>query len=179
MASLQDVSTALQNIAQNLGRLVAQTALTTVVSVAQGGTGATTEAGARANLGVQGAPILAGSLAAANFNSTSDQPITISIPTGYSKWQIDTIRVSHPSTSLTTAVGGIYSGAGKTGVQIVSAAQAYSALTTGTANTSGSAMSATVSNVAEFNLTTIYLSLSTPQGGAATADVNVWIRPYT
>lgn len=178
-ASFQEVATALQNIALNLGRLIAQTSLAVVVPVSQGGTGATSEGGARAGLGVQGAPVLAATLNAANFNIATDQPLTITLPAGYSKWQIDTVRVSNPSVSLTTAVGGIYSGAGKTGVQIVSAAQVYAALTTNAANTSGSAMSATVSNVAAYNLGAIYFSLTTPQGAPATADINVWIRPYT
>lgn len=52
MASLQDLATALQNIAANLGRLIAQTSLAVVIPIGQGGTGATTAAGARANLGV-------------------------------------------------------------------------------------------------------------------------------
>src|SRR6185437_4690770 len=42
MAGLQDLFTALNNIAQNLGRLVAQTSLSIVVPVNSGGTGQTT-----------------------------------------------------------------------------------------------------------------------------------------
>ena len=52
MAGLSDLFTALSNIAANLGKLVAQTSLAIVVPITQGGTGATTAAGARTNLGI-------------------------------------------------------------------------------------------------------------------------------
>lgn len=52
MASLQDVSTALNNIAQQLGKFIASTGLAVIVPITGGGTGATTAAAARTNLGL-------------------------------------------------------------------------------------------------------------------------------
>lgn len=123
--------------------------------------------------------VLAGELLGANFNSTADQAIVIASPTA--NYQLNAITVNNPSIALTTAVGGIYSGAGKTGTQIVAATQAYSGLTTNSPNTSGNGVDLSLAtgsyNATAWNLATMYFSLSTPQGAAAIADIRVVIRP--
>lgn len=121
-----------------------------------------------------------GALNGANFNTTADQSITLAVP-GYS-YLVDSITVSNPSVSLTTAAGGFYSAISKGGVAVVGSGQAYSSLTTNTANATGNAMLATIAtagNTTAFlgNPSTLYLSLTTPQGAAATADVRVFCRP--
>ena len=117
--------------------------------------------------------ILLGTLIAANFNSTSDQQITIfSNP---SKYIIRRIVVTNASTSLTTAAGGIYTATSKGGTAVVAAAQAYTTLTGATLfldltlNTSGSANITVKSSIPN-----LYLSLTTAQGAAATADVYIY-----
>jgi|SRR6266700_2000219 len=120
-----------------------------------------------------------GSLLGANMNITTDQPITI-IPPG-PLWQINAIAVTNPSTSLTTAAGGVYTAAAKGGTAMVAAAQVYSGLTTNAANTAGNfllltmvAANATIAfNAAQ---TTLFFNLTTAQGGAATADIRVSCR---
>lgn len=109
-----------------------------------------------------------GRLIGANMNSTADQAITLMAGT----WKIEGIYVTTPSTSLTTAAGGFYTSTAKGGTEIVAAAQAYSSLTVST-SVLGCTMAATptVSN------NTLYLSLTTGQGSAATADVFVYGRP--
>lgn len=111
---------------------------------------------------------LLGSLTGANFNSTADQAIAMAA----SKYIIRGIVITNASTSLTTAAGGFYSNAGKAGTIIVAAAQVYSALTT-----SAKFEDATLEAVMGTDVLTassIFLSLTTPQGGAATADVFVF-----
>lgn len=130
------------------------------------------------------ARIQCGVLRGADFNVTTDQQIPISMPSGY---MFDSIAISDPSVSLTTAAGGFYSGAGKTGVIVVAAAQAYSALTTNTANTTGNALLATIStagNTTAFGgfgsaspQQVLYFSLTTGQGAAATGNIRVYCRP--
>lgn len=133
------------------------------------------------------ARIQCGELLSANFNTTSDQAIPISVPTnGY---MVDSILIDSPSTSLTTAEGGFYTAASKSGVTLVASSQVYSALTTNAVNTTGNALLATLttaSNTTAFSgnlntsntpITTVYLSLSTAQGAAATANVRVFCRP--
>ena len=117
--------------------------------------------------------ILLGSLIAANFNSTADQQITIfSNP---SKYIIRRIVVTNASVSLSTAAGGIYTAVSKGGTAVVAAAQLYSALTGSTLfldltlNGTGNA-----STTVKSSIPNLYLSLTTAQGTAATADVYVY-----
>lgn len=117
--------------------------------------------------------ILLGKLIAANMNVTTDQQITMfSNP---SKFVLRRIVVTNASTSLSTAAGGIYTAVSKGGTAVVAASQAYSTLTTSalfldlTLNTAGSANITVKSSVPN-----LYLSLTTAQGGAATADVYVY-----
>lgn len=131
------------------------------------------------------AVIQCGVVKGVNMNVTTDQAIPISVPTA--SYTISAIEVSAPSVSLTTAAGGVYSAASKGGVAIVAAGQAYSALTTNAANATGNTLFLTISAAGlttRFNgptqatpISTIYLSLTTGQGAAATANVRVFCRP--
>lgn len=117
--------------------------------------------------------ILLGKLIGANMNSTADQQITIfSNP---SKFILRRIVVTNASISLTTAAGGVYTAASKGGTAVVAAAQAYSSLTASTLfldltlSTTSSA-----STTVKSSIPNLYLSLTTAQGAAATADVYVY-----
>jgi hypothetical protein len=113
-------------------------------------------------------------LLGANFNSTADQLLT-ALQTVY-KFRVTKITIENASLSLTTAAGGFYTGAGKTGDTLVAAGQLYSALTTATV-----ALDATLNlpNKIEAAGTPIYLSLTTAQGATCTADVYVWGDVYS
>lgn len=130
--------------------------------------------------------IQCGSLIGANFNSTADQAIPISVPTGL--WMVDSIAITNPSVSLTTAAGGFYTAVSKAGVAVVASSQAYSALTTNAANTTGNALLATIATAGNTTtlggylqgantIATLYFSLTTAQGAAATGDIRVQCRP--
>ena len=108
---------------------------------------------------------LLGRLASANMNTTSDQAITIVAP----KYIIRRITVTNTSTSLTVAAGGFYTGAGKTGTTIVSAAQVYTGLT-GTTKFSDLVLTAGIGTDV-LTAGTIYFALTTAQGSAAIADI--------
>jgi len=117
--------------------------------------------------------ILLGKLIGANMNSTADQQITML--DNPSKFILRRIVVTNASISLTTAAGGVYTAASKGGTAVVAAAQAYSSLTTSalfldlTLSTTGSA-----STTVKSSIPNLYLSLTTAQGAAATADVYVY-----
>lgn len=115
--------------------------------------------------------VLLGRLLGANFNITTDQAIAL----GSASYIITDIVVTNASTSLTTAAGGFYTGAGKTGTTLVAAAQVYSALTA--AAKWIRATLAAVVGTDRFTGGSIFLSLTTAQGGAATADVYVFGYP--
>lgn len=126
--------------------------------------------------GVPAAQRVLASLRGANFNITTDQPILI--PINFTAFQLTGIVITNASVSLTTAVGGFYPAALKGGTPIVSAAQAYSALTTpagllqATLASFGQNTRFSSANLGLVNgFLAIWLSLTTAQGAAATADV--------
>lgn len=111
---------------------------------------------------------LLGSLSGADMNSTADQTITLTTIT--SNCVIRRILVTNASVNLTTAAGGVYTGAAKTNA-IVSAAQVYTAL-----SAAAKYLDLTLTGTALTDRVTanIYLSLTTGQGAPATADVYVF-----
>ena len=130
--------------------------------------------------GISGNQPIAGSertlwvLAGANMNSTADQAF---VAQGvFSTFLITAIRAVNASTSLTTAVGGIYNTASKGGTALVANSQVYSALT-------GATLGVDLTLVAFAkgvqSGAALYLALTTPQGGAATADLYVIGVPLT
>jgi hypothetical protein len=126
-----------------------------------------------ANIDMASGPLprygLLASLTGANFNSTADQAMVIQ--SGVTRYIIRRIIVDNASINLTTAAGGIYTQAAKAGTAIVAAAQVYTALTT-SAKFKDLTLEAVIATDI-LTATTIYLSLTTAQGAAATA--NVWV----
>lgn len=108
-----------------------------------------------------------GTLRGANFNVTTDQAIPI--PPQFTKWAPTAIWVINCSTSMTLAAGGVYPTTSKGGTALVSAAQVYSAAT---ASSIIVPLTLAVTTTA-YTVSTVYLSLTTAQGGAATCDVYV------
>lgn len=110
---------------------------------------------------------LLGRLLSANMNVTTDQKISLQA----SKCRVRRILVTNASISLDTAVGGVYTAASKADA-VVANTQVYSALTSAaklvdlTIATRG-----TTDTVATGAL---FLSLTTAQGAAATADIYVF-----
>ncbi|MCC6752058.1 MAG: hypothetical protein IT371_30680 [Deltaproteobacteria bacterium] len=106
-----------------------------------------------------------------DFNSTADQPLYLNA----SRFIVRRVVAANATVSLTTAAGGIYTGAGKTGTAIVPAAQTYAALTASNKFLDLTLDASTGTDV--FTLpagTPWYFSLTTPQGVAATGDVYIW-----
>ena len=111
---------------------------------------------------------LIGTKLSANMNVTTDQAIPIT-RIGSQKYLITKIVVTNASISLTTAAGGVYQTTSKGGTAIVANSQAYSALSAAT-----TALNLTLAINRTYTLDNIYLSLTTAQGAAATADVYVF-----
>ena len=116
---------------------------------------------------------LLGKLLAANMNSTADQAILINS----ANYRLTKVVVRNVSTSLTLAAGGIYTTTSKGGSAVVAAAQVYSGLTGAT-----KALDLTIAAVGNTDMrteTTLYFSLTTAQGGAATADIYIYGEDYS
>ena len=117
-----------------------------------------------------GKTCLLGVLKSANFNTTGDQVIPIIVASGQ-KYVVTEVYVTNASTSLTTAAGGIYSGPGKTGSQLVASSQVYTNCTVAAALEKCTIAAAGLAST--FTSNPLYLSLTTAQGFAATGDVYV------
>lgn len=109
---------------------------------------------------------LLGKIVGANMNTTSDQAIAM----GASKYFIDKVVVTNASTSLTLAVGGLYTASSKGGTQVLANTQVFSALT---ASTKVVLLSSLITGDV-LTASQLFLSLTTGQGGAATADLYVY-----
>jgi len=109
------------------------------------------------------------SIRAANFNSTADQ--TCVIPASVTAWAPLSMWATNCSASLTLAVGGIYPSPGKGGTPMVAATQVYTAVT-GNTIIAPLTLAAGIATT-RFTIGTVYLSLTTAQGSAATCDFYV------
>ena len=125
--------------------------------------------------------LLLGSLIGANFNSTADQAISL---LGTSKFILDDIIITNCSAGLASAAGTFYAGAGKTNLIRGAATSTYTAITASTFVAElSSATTPASSSASGFQFSyftsasqTIYLSLTTAQGSAATCDIYVYGR---
>lgn len=119
------------------------------------------------------AGVLLGRLLGANMNVTTDQPFVMRQLSMLVPFRIAKITAGNGSTSLTTAVGGIYPAASKGGTAVVANSQVFSGVTGASLIVSLTIATAPGNTIYAPN-TPLYLSLTTPQGGAATADLYVW-----
>lgn len=109
-------------------------------------------------------------IVAANFNSTADQACII--PAAITKWTPTAIVVTNCSASMTLAAGGVYPTTAKGGAAIVAAVQVYSAATSSSISVNLTVVAGALTT--PFAVNTVYLSLTTPQGSAATCDFYVY-----
>ena len=102
----------------------------------------------------------------ANMNTAADQAFTQMFQFG--KYVVSFVVVANASLSLTAAAGGVYTAASKGGTAIIPASQVYAGLKTG-ADAINPQMA--VAGQQLLSQSGVYLSLTTPQGAAATADL--------
>jgi hypothetical protein len=115
--------------------------------------------------------------AAVNLNATGDTAFAIALPSGFTRYKVSELHVSHASLSLTTAQIGLYTGTLQGGVNIV--AQTLTGITQTATDTNLNAYSATIvdSGTRSYNDVNLYLNVGTVQGAAATADFTLIITP--
>lgn len=121
------------------------------------------------NLVLSGAQRVLGSLRSANMNTTADQAITIA--STVTAWAPTAIWVTNASTNLTTAAGGVYPTTAKGGTPLVALTQVYTALTVATI-VLPLTLAANIATT-RYAVNTIYLALTSAQGGTATADIYI------
>jgi hypothetical protein len=122
-------------------------------------------------------------LVGVNFNSANtDNPITITLPTGVTRYAIAAIKINNASASIGTATAGVFTAVGGTsGAGIaISSIQAIT-ITATTPDTNNNTMTLTINNstTQAYNDTTLYFRIGVAQGSPATADVILIIFPLT
>lgn len=132
---------------------------------------AMTAAGGVTGVGQTG---IIGYLKSANMNITTDNVIPLTLA-GASKFAVTSVLLTNPSISLSSAAGGIYTVGTKGGASIVASTQTYTALTTASSLLSPTLTSTATNSI--YSVPNLFLSLTTPQGAAATADVYVFGIP--
>ncbi len=117
--------------------------------------------------------VLLGRLLGANANTTTDQPFAMTMWSKLVNYRVTKITAKNASANLTTANGGVWTGAAKTGTSMVANTQVYSALTGSTLALDLTLVAASANTVLPPS-TALILSLAVSQGAAATADFYAW-----
>lgn len=115
-----------------------------------------------------------------NFNSANtDTAIPINLPTGFTRFTVSRVMISHASGTLTTSTFGVFTAAAGGGTAIVAGGTANT-ISTAAEGTNNNTMLNAASNTTSYLLVSvpnIYFRVQTAQGVAATADVIVVITP--
>ncbi len=115
---------------------------------------------------------------AVNFNSVADTQIPIILPNGYTRYKVNEIRLSGASHSLTTAQVGLFTAAAAGGAAIVAGGTAVtvSAIADATANNAQTIVPAAAATIS-YTATPLFFRVTTAEGAAATAAVEISITP--
>lgn len=117
-----------------------------------------------------------------NFNpgAATDTAIPVTLPPGFTRYEIDNIIISGASQSLTTATAGVFTAVGGGGVAVAST-QAITVSTAADAtNNNSQAMTINNGNTQSYTLAghgSLFFRVVVSEGAAATANVEVRIRP--
>lgn len=116
-----------------------------------------------------------------NFNSANtDNAIDITLPTGYTRYIVAAVRISHASHDLSTATAGLFTAAAAAGVAIVAGGSAITVSATADAtNNNAQAMTVANSGTESYTAARLYFRVGTAEGAAATGDVTVFIVPIS
>lgn len=120
-------------------------------------------------------------ISAVNFNSANtDNAITITLPTGFTRYRMNSLIISGASASLTTATFGLFTAAAAGGTAIVASGTAIT-VNTASESTNNNSQLANGANAGtmSFTETTLYFRVQTAQGSAATASVTLFIQPLS
>jgi len=110
-----------------------------------------------------------------NFNSANtDSVITISLPSGRTRYWLNQITISGASGSLTNATIGVFTAPGGGGVTV--APQQAITVSTGSNDVANNTQNIGVNGYV-FSDTTLYVHIGAAEGSPATANVALWLRP--
>lgn len=143
-----------------------------------GGTNATSLAAAQANFEITTIGV---AVTGINFNSIADTAFAFTMPSGFTRIQLDRIEISNASHTLTTATFGVFTATAAGGVALIASGTAITVASTsdqGVNNMQSQNGLTTTSAIAASLATpnTIYFRVTNGEGAAATADVTAVLR---
>jgi diacylglycerol kinase family enzyme len=119
-------------------------------------------------------------LVGVNFNAANaDNAIAINLPTGFTRWKVDSVIISGASGTLTTATCGLFTAAAAGGVGIVPTGTAIT-VSNNTADTNNNMQALALFSAAAttaISETTVYFRTQTAEGAAATGNVSIILTP--
>lgn len=115
-----------------------------------------------------------------NFNSANtDTAVAINLPTGFTRFSVLRVTISHASGTLTTSTFGVFTAAAGAGTAIIAGGTANT-VSTASEGTNNNTMLNSASNTTSYLLASvpnIYFRVQNAQGSAATADIIIVINP--
>ena len=114
-----------------------------------------------------------------NFNAANtDNPISINLPAGYTRYRISNILISGSSGTLASCTCGVFTGVGAGGNAVVAGGTAVT-ITTNVLDANNNMQFLTViqQNTTAWSDIVLYFRVQAPQGVAATASVSIRYEP--
>ena len=111
---------------------------------------------------------------AINLNILGDNPVTVALPVGITRYKVVGVTVAHASAIPNLAKIGLYTGSNCSGVTIVTP-HLLDGITSAAENTSGNSMEMTVNNSANttYTINQLYINIGTINGSALVVDVAI------
>ena len=114
-----------------------------------------------------------------NFNSANtDTPISIGLPSGYTRYRVDKILISGATASLATATCGVFTQANAAGTQVVTSGTTIT-VTASTSDTNNNMQALSINNQDTMSLIdpVLYFRVQNAQGSAALGNIMVLYEP--
>lgn len=116
-----------------------------------------------------------------DFNAVADTTFALSLPTGYTRFKTNSVRIYNASGTITTATFGLFTATGGGGTAIIASGTAItvSSATDGAANSAMATVPGTA-NTVNYTLSgfpNLYFRVTNAQGTARTASVSLIIVP--
>lgn len=111
--------------------------------------------------------------------ANTDFQLQVVLPTNFTRFRPALLEISNPSATLGSSTISLWTGAGATGLQIVTSTA--TTITTASGNTNNNAQTFTPGQVATIavSASTVYFRVMNAAGSAASADVVLYLQPVS